>query len=177
MRNGQAADAPLRGAKQDEQTVTADWMVLQEPIAGVTLMEVRHVLRDAGHLTEVLRRDWFDQPVEIDQIFQVTLVGQGLSAWHVHLETTDRLFVNTGHVKIVLFDARHDSPTVGRVNEFRLGERRPGLVVVPPGVWHGLKNLETTTSTVLNIVDRAYAYEEPDHWRLPADSPEIPYRL
>ncbi len=77
----------------------------------------------------------------------------------------------------MLYDARPDSPTAGRVNEFRLGERRPGLVIVPPGVWHGLRNLLSETSTVLNLVDRAYDYEDPDHWRVPPDSPEIPYRL
>jgi dTDP-4-dehydrorhamnose 3,5-epimerase len=94
----------------------------------------------------------------------------------VHLRTTDRLFVNAGEVKIALFDSRPDSPTHGMVNEFRLGERRPALVIVPAGVWHGLKNLQSEQQgTVLNIVDRAYEYTDPDHWRLPADTPEIPY--
>jgi dTDP-4-dehydrorhamnose 3,5-epimerase len=176
--SGERIDSPpLAGATKDEQSVTADWTVLQEPIAGVELIEVRHVLRDSGHLTEVLRRDWFGGQVEIDQVFQVTLRGNAISAWHVHLRTTDRLFVSSGEVKIALYDARPDSETRGLVNEFRLGERRAGLVIVPPGVWHGLRNLSQDTSTVLNLVDCAYAYEDPDHWRVPHDSPEIPYRI
>jgi dTDP-4-dehydrorhamnose 3,5-epimerase len=166
---------PLPGATKDEQSVTSDWTVLQDPIDGVQLVEVRNVIANSGHTTEVLRREWFGGAVEIDQVFQVTLGPHGISAWHVHLDTTDRLFVNGGQVKIALYDSRVESPTRGLVNEFRLGERRPGLVIVPPGVWHGVQNLQMTESRVLNLVDVAYEYENPDHWRLPADTAEIPY--
>jgi dTDP-4-dehydrorhamnose 3,5-epimerase len=166
---------PLPGATKDDQSVTADWTVLQEPIDGVQLIEVRNVIANSGHTTEVLRRDWFGAGVEIDQVFQVTLGAHGVSAWHVHMDTTDRLFVNAGQVKIVLYDSRPESRTRGLVNEFRLGERRPGLVVIPPGVWHGVQNLQAAESRVLNLVDVAYEYEDPDHWRLPADTAEIPY--
>jgi dTDP-4-dehydrorhamnose 3,5-epimerase len=175
MSAGGSTRPPLPGAVKDEQSVTADWAVLQEPIEGVRLIEVRNVLRDSGRVTEILRSDWFDRAPEIDQVFMLTLGPGALTAWHVHLRTTDRLFVATGQAKIVLYDGRPESPTHGRVNEFRLGERRPGLVVVPAGVWHGVKNLEATPGTVVNIVDVAYAYDDPDHWRVPADSPEIPY--
>lgn len=176
MRTRADTDAPpLPGATKDQQSVTADWTVLQEPIGGVQLIEVRNVIANSGYTTEVLRRDWFGADVVIDQVFQVTLGPHGISAWHVHLDTTDRLFVNTGQVKIALYDSRPGSPTRGLVNEFRLGERRPGLVVIPAGVWHGVQNLQATESRVLNLVDVAYEYEDPDHWRLPADTAEIPY--
>jgi dTDP-4-dehydrorhamnose 3,5-epimerase len=170
--------APLPGATKDEQSVTADWAVLRETIDGVRLIEVRNVIGESGHTTEILRSDWFpDGEVALDQVFQVTLDGHAVSAWHVHMQTTDRLFVNVGQVKVVLYDARPGSPTHGLVNDFRLGDRRPGLVIVPAGVWHGIKNLQTSEARVLNLVDRAYEYEDPDHWRLPPDTTEIPYRL
>jgi dTDP-4-dehydrorhamnose 3,5-epimerase len=51
------------------------------------------------------------------------------------------------------------------------------LVVVPPGVWHGVQNTGSVPGLLLNVVDRAYCYEEPDHWRLPADTANIPYRF
>jgi dTDP-4-dehydrorhamnose 3,5-epimerase len=168
---------PLPTATKDEQSVTSEWQILQDTIEGVRLVEVRHIVGDTGHLTEVLRQDWFEEDVTVDQVFQVTLEPGAVSGWHVHLATMDRLFVNTGQIRIALYDGREDSPTHGRVNEFRLGELRPGLLVIPAGVWHGLRNLRSTAGTVLNLVDRAYAYEDPDHWRLPADSPEIPYSL
>jgi dTDP-4-dehydrorhamnose 3,5-epimerase len=166
---------PLPGATKDDQSVTSDWTVLQDPIDGVQLIEVRNVIANSGYTTEIFRRDWFGAQAEIDQVFQVTLGAHGVSAWHVHLDTTDRLFVNHGQVKIVLYDSREGSPTYGRINEFRLGERRPGLVVIPPGVWHGVQNLRAEESSVVNVVDVAYEYEDPDHWRLPVDTAEIPY--
>ena len=169
---------PLPGATKDEQSVTADWVVLREMIAGVRLVEVKNVMGDAGHITELMRRDWFEgDEVVIDQAFQLTLQPHSVSAWHVHLNTTDRLFPSTGQVKIVLYDSRPGSKTHGMINEFRLGERRPGLVIIPPGVWHGVRNLLASESRVVNFVDCAYRYADPDHWRLPADTGEIPYRI
>lgn len=167
----------LPGATRDEPSVTSDWTPAQDVIEGVKVVEIRNVLHDAGRLTEIYRSDWFPSPLEIAQAFQITLEGGRISAWHMHAKTTDRLFVSTGRVKMVLFDARPDSPTHGLVNELGFGEHRPGLVVVPPGVWHALKNLRDAPSVVVNLVDRAYDYAEPDHWRLPAGSPEIPYEL
>jgi dTDP-4-dehydrorhamnose 3,5-epimerase len=165
----------IEGAMKDRQSITADWTSLGQAIAGVLVREVRNVLKDNGVLTEIFRLDWALDGGAVEQVFQVTLTPGGLSAWHTHGTTTDRLFVTHGHMKIVLFDGREDSPTHGRVNEFRFGIQRPALVVVPPGVWHGVQNLGNEPGSVLNIVDRAYRYEDPDHWRLPADTPKIPY--
>ena len=61
--------------------------------------------------------------------------------------------------------------------ELQLGTVRPGLVVVPPRVWHGVQSVHAGSSSLLNLVDRAYRYERPDHWRLPPDTDEIPYRF
>jgi dTDP-4-dehydrorhamnose 3,5-epimerase len=169
---------PLPGATKDEQSVTSDWAVLREPIAGVRLVEVKNVLGDSGHVTELLRRDWFaGEEIVVDQAFQLTLQPNGVSAWHVHMNTTDRLFPSAGQVKIVLYDSRADSKTHGLVNEFRLGERRPGLVIIPPGVWHGVRNVLAVESRVVNFVDSAYRYADPDHWRLPVETDQIPYRI
>ncbi len=63
------------------------------------------------------------------------------------------------------------------VSELVLGLHGPGLVVVPPGVWHGVQNLLNRPSAVVNMPDRAYRYEAPDHWRLPPDTDQIPYRF
>ena len=94
-------------------------------------------------------------------------------AWHEI--TTDRLFVADGLLKIVLYDAREGATTYGRINEFRLGALRPGLLVVPPGVWHGVQNIGPDSGRLLNLVDCAYRYDDPDHWKLPPDTDRIPY--
>jgi dTDP-4-dehydrorhamnose 3,5-epimerase len=165
----------IEGAVKDRQSVTADWTPLGSPIESVQVREAKNVPKDNGVLTEIFRLDWGLDSGSVEQIFQVTLVPGGLSAWHAHRSTTDRLFVTHGQMKIVLFDGRADSPTHGRMSELRFGILRPALVIVPPGVWHGVQNIGGEPSSILNIVDRAYRYEDPDHWRLPADTPKIPY--
>jgi hypothetical protein len=41
----------------------------------------------------------------------------------------------------------------------------------------GMQNISNSCTVLLNLVDRAYQYEQPDHWRLPLDSDQIPYRF
>jgi dTDP-4-dehydrorhamnose 3,5-epimerase len=84
--------------------------------------------------------------------------------------------VSQGHLKIVLYDGRKDGATYGVVMEVHSGEARPALIVLPPGIWHGLQNLGPSDAIVVNCPTTAYVYEDPDHYRLPYDSPEIPYR-
>jgi dTDP-4-dehydrorhamnose 3,5-epimerase len=43
-------------------------------------------------------------------------------------------------------------------------------------VWHGVQNVHPGPGSLLNLVDRAYRYERPDHWR-PPNTDAIPYRL
>ena len=73
-----------------------------------------------------------------------------------------------------------ESPTFGCVNEFMLGERNQGLVVVPPGVYHGWKNIGTGEAFIVNMPSSAYDYNAPDALDLPYDSPSageiVPFR-
>jgi dTDP-4-dehydrorhamnose 3,5-epimerase len=165
----------IDGATKDRQTITSDWAPLIKPIEGVRVREVKHVPKSNGVLTEVFRADWQLDEGIVQQVFQTTIMAGGLSAWHAHKFTTDRLFVSLGTIRIVLFDDRDGSPSRGWINELRFGSPRPALVVVPPGVWHGVQNIGDTPGLLLNLVDRAYRYEDPDHWRLPPDTPKIPY--
>ena len=77
---------------------------------------------------------------------------------------------------MVLYDARVDSDTHDTLVEYRLGERRPAVISIPPGVYHGVRNIGSAPAILINAVDTAYDYESPDHYRVAADSPEIPYR-
>lgn len=168
----------LPGTRRDGESITKDWQFTGERlIEGVVVREMKNVATDYGHLTELWRRDWALDAAPVDQVFQSIFEPGAISAWHAHAETTDRLFVSQGRMCIVLFDARPDSPTHGLINELQLGTFHPGTVVVPPRVYHGVQNRASTTSVLVNIVDRAYEYVSPDHYRLPIDSPEIPYRF
>ncbi|HEV7498487.1 MAG TPA: hypothetical protein VGQ33_00730, partial [Vicinamibacteria bacterium] len=172
-----AEEGWIPGCVKDGQSVQADWLPAARLIEDVKIRESRHLIKGAGLLTEVFRSDWGLDDGVVDQVFEVRLSAGEVSAWHAHRFTRDRLFVSHGSARIVLYDARVGSGSHGLVNEFRFGSRRPALVLVPPGVWHGVQNLSRGSSRILNLVDKAYSYREPDHWRLPADTPHIPYRF
>ena len=167
----------LEGMKQDEQSITQDWQLMQRLIGEVVIQEVKNVPTNYGYLTEIFRIDWHLDQFGVDQVFQSVLEPGGISAWHAHAVTTDRLFVSHGQIRIVLYDSREDSPTFGVVNEFRFGTVRPAMVIVPAMVWHGIENISSKPSTIINVVDHAYNYEQPDHYRLPMDTPQIPYQF
>lgn len=166
----------LPGTRRDGQSVTPRWEPVPDvPIDGVSFRLVANVLSGYGRITELHRSEWDDEPV--DQVFQSELRPGAVSAWHAHGVTLDRLACSVGRLRIVTFDARPASPTFGAVNAFTLGEHRPGIVRVPAQVWHGVKNVGDRPAVLVNAVDRAYRYDAPDHYRVPADSPHIPYDI
>ena len=165
----------IKNFQKDKQSIAADWShVNQSTIDGVEFKEVLNVIKDNGHLTEMYRPDWFT-PNPIRQVFRVYLQPKAISAWHVHEITTDHLSIVTGSIKVVLFDGRENSPTAGLLNEFKISELRPGTILIPPGVWHGIQNIHENASIILNMVDQEYRYENPDHLRIPFNDPQIPY--
>ena len=166
----------IEEACKDGQLVTSDWQILQERIDGVHIHEVRHVPRDHGVITEMYRSEWDPTGLPVVHSYQSRLFPGAIGAWSCHARSIDRLFVNQGHVKLVLFDGREDSPNYGQVNEVHCGDVRPMFVVVPIGVWHGLQNLGTTDALMINFPTLAYDYADPDHYRLPWDTHRIPYR-
>ena len=172
------SDPGLLGGSKDEMSITADWSPSsRQLIDGVHVIEVKNVMTAHGHLTEIYRDDWGLEPGHVGQVFQSMLAPGSITAWHAHAVTTDRLFAQTGTVFVALYDARPDSSTNGLVNTFRIGALRPTLLVVPPRVWHGVKNVSGDGALLLNIVDHPYQYEDPDHYRLDVDSEKIPFDI
>jgi dTDP-4-dehydrorhamnose 3,5-epimerase len=163
--------------ERDRQSVTPDWRAVVPPtIAGVMLKEVAPVPTLDGYVSELLRAEWLGENTTVGQVFQRVLAPGAVSAWHAHAVTTDRFFCVLGQLLIVLYDGRADSPTVEQVSKHLVGPVRPALLIIPPGVWHGIRNVSSDTAVLINMVDIAYDYAEPDHWRLPPDSPSIPHR-
>src|SRR5881392_3145476 len=138
----------LPGARKDAQQVTSEWQKVQSGIDGVVVREVLHVPRDHGVITETFRPEWDPTGEPVVHIYQSRLFPGAIGAWSCHVKSIDRLFVNQGHLKIVLFDGREDSRTHGQVSELFIGDARPTFVVLPTGVWHGLQNLGSTDALV-----------------------------
>ena len=167
----------LKDAKKDKQTATADGKLTRTLLDGITPKETSNIITGNGITTEIYRPEWPIGPDQVRHIIHATLRANAISAWHVHEYQTDTIFVTNGSIKLVLFDDRPESTTRGDVNVFLLSRLRPTLITIPPGIWHGLQNMESFESSFINYFDRPYTYEDPDEWRLPLNTDKIPYRF
>jgi dTDP-4-dehydrorhamnose 3,5-epimerase len=151
-----------------------------QPIEGVIFRPTRPVPHEDGHVTEVARASWEILRAPVDQVHITTTFPGRVRAWGLHQLGTDRLFVVSGLVKIVVFDGRNTSPTFGALNEFVVSEKNPGLLVIPPHLYHGWKNIGNSEAIIINMPDRMYDYEQPDALDLPWESEAaariVPYR-
>ena len=146
----------------------------QSLIAGVTFRPSRPVCHEDGVLTEVTRATWpeIDSPI-VQTHITTTLPGR-IRAWGLHQRSTDRLFVVKGLVSIVVYDPRAGSPTQGSINEFKVSERNPGLLIIPPNLFHGWKVIGVDEAFIINMPSNCYDYDQPDALDLPYDAAEAP---
>ena len=167
----------LDRARKDQPTVSSDGTDLQERIAGVEVRPVQTHADERGTLTEIfdLRWEFTDEPFVY--AYLVTLRPEQVRGWVVHQSQTDRLFMYAGVLKIALYDGRTDSPTRGIVNVFHLGAHHRALLSIPPGVYHGVRNVGSEDGLFVNLPSQPYQHDDPDKYRLPLDNDVIPYRL
>lgn len=152
----------------------------QRIIDGLQFRPTRPVPHEDGTLAEVARVDWPEVDQPIVHVHVTTTEPGRTRAWGLHQHSTDRLFVVRGLVSIVVFDGRRSSPTHGVLNEFKVSERNPGLLVIPPDLYHGWKVIGTEEAFIINMPTSAYDHQAPDALDLPYDSEEafdiVPWR-
>ena len=144
-------------------------------IEGVRVKTLRVLPDERGRLMEVLRSDDAVFFKKFGQAYITTAYPGAIKAWHFHKKQTDNFACIEGMMKVVLYDNRDGSPTKGLINEFFAGIHNPILIQVPPFVIHGFKCVSEREAIVMNIPTEVYRYDEPDEFRIPPDSPEIPY--
>ncbi|WFN35339.1 dTDP-4-dehydrorhamnose 3,5-epimerase family protein [Methanogenium sp. S4BF] len=143
-------------------------------IDGVHIKHLKVIPDERGWLMEILRCD--DEIYsQFGQVYCTTAYPGVVKAWHYHKKQTDNFTCVHGMMKVALYDDREDSPTFRNLMELFIGEKNPALVTVPPGVCHGFKAIGDTTAFFVSIPTLAYNYSDPDEFRLPPDTDEIPY--
>jgi dTDP-4-dehydrorhamnose 3,5-epimerase len=80
-------------------------------------------------------------------------------------------------LRIVVYDARTESASFGRLNIFHLGEHDRALLSIPAGVYHAVQNVGDHEGAFINLPSQPYQHDDPDKYRLPLDNDVIPYRL
>jgi dTDP-4-dehydrorhamnose 3,5-epimerase len=88
-----------------------------------------------------------------------------VKAWHRHHKQTDFWLVLHGHLKMGIH-RESDGKTWLAV----AGEKRPGVLIIPPPLWHGGATVGSEPAGLLYYVTHAYDPKAPDEDRRPFDS-------
>jgi len=143
-------------------------------IEGVKVRKLRLIPDERGYLMEMLRSDW-EEYDKFGQVYITAVYPGVVKGWHYHKIQTDHFICVHGMAKVVLYDGREGSTTHGEVNEFFMGWQNPTLLKIPPGVMHGFKGISQEMALIVNVPTELYNYEQPDEYRLPAHTDQIPY--
>jgi dTDP-4-dehydrorhamnose 3,5-epimerase len=161
--------------QKDSQTVLAGGARAFAPrIIGVCIIEIGNILTRSGSMAEIFRRDWQGMDVAVQQVNWQQLNPGGVTDWHKHQRQTDRIVAVGGNIKLALWDDREGSASRGASDIVRIGALRPVMVIVPPGVWHGLRNESGEPAGYINVIDTLFEHAAPDNWRLTPGSKAAP---
>jgi len=143
-------------------------------IDGVKVKKLKVVPDERGRLMEILRAD--DEIFEkFGQVYMTTAFPGVVKAWHYHKQQTDNFTCIKGKMKLGLYDARENSPTFGKVEEYIISLDDPMLVQIPKEVYHGFKCISDEEAVVINTVTKPYNSNDPDEYRVDEYDNNIPF--
>jgi dTDP-4-dehydrorhamnose 3,5-epimerase len=167
----------IKNPAKDVPTVTADGAPIRRLIEGVVIQPSVTHIDERGTLCEIYSPDRPPHPAPLINVYQFTIRPGKIKGWHVHRLHDDRIFISQGHIKVVLFDDRSESPTYGLVNEIFRTEYDRNMMVIPAHVYHAHQNVGTSDAYLISMPTRPYQHDSPDVYRLPIDTDQIPYRF
>lgn len=142
-------------------------------IPGVELIPLVTHVDERGYFREILKSS---QLPKFGQWSMSYMHSGTIKAWHWHSLQTDYWFVPSGTIKAVLADLRNFPPQwhydlsddKPESYEYILGDnQKPQVLVIPPGVAHGLKVLQGP-AVLMYITSEEYNPE--DEGRIPYDA-------
>jgi dTDP-4-dehydrorhamnose 3,5-epimerase len=135
-------------------------------IDGVALTALTEIGDERGAVLHMMRADAPDFAGFGECYFSEIRPG-ARKAWKRHRTHTQNLAVPVGRIRVVIYDGRAYSPTVGQVAAIELG--RPDAyqrLRIPPLLWYGFKCLSHTSALIANCCDRVHD---------PSESESLPF--
>jgi dTDP-4-dehydrorhamnose 3,5-epimerase len=175
--SGSLLEETLGAARKDRQMVTAEGSSLDGFIDGMSFREVPTHLDSRGSVSEMFDPRWNWHPDPFAFAYSFTIRPGYAKGWNLHKLHEDRYFLLQGEMELIVYDVRPDSSTCGQVRKIALTEHRRGIVNVPKFVWHADHNIGSNDCLVVNFPTVAYDHANPDKYRLPLDTPLVPYRF
>lgn len=145
-------------------------------IKGVEIVELARHTDDGGSFTELGRFTAGASAAfpgfALAQVSYSEMEPGAIKAFHLHRTQTDIWYVPPGdRLLLVLIDVRSGSPTEGVRNRLVLGDGRSYLVLIPPGVAHGCRNLASARGGIIYFTNAHFSPtpDSCDEGRLPWD--------
>lgn len=139
---------------------TTDRTFTPGKIHDVLVKPITKHLDDRGWLAELWRTDQLDEALRPVMTY-ISQTEPGVTRGpHEHVAQTDYFcFIGPGNFRVYLWDDREGSPTYNTYQTFVVGQDRPTLVTVPPGVVHAYRNVSHHPGVVINCPNALYAGE------------------
>ena len=139
----------------------------------VSVTELTLHVDDRGDLFEVLRRDDM-QFIDFGQAYVVQSRAAGtVRAFHRHERMWDHFCIVSGSAMFQFVDDEPEGDADAAPYRITASARKPVLLHVPPGVWHGWVSLEPNT-LLLSIASEPYCgdghTDEADEERVSPDT-------
>lgn len=143
--------------------------IIKTTIKGLEVVTLEVHVDDRGYVIEIIRAtDPYFQ--KFGQVYVAGSTTRGtIRAFHKHKLLWDYFFIANGSAKFAFYDDRKASISYKKTETIILGQRNPGIVIVPPGVYHGWMALEDHTILV-STASEVYNREKPDETRMPYNS-------
>ncbi len=118
-------------------------------IDGVKIKLLRKIPDERGMIMHMMRCDDPDFE-QFGEIYFSTVYPGVVKGWHEHTRQVQNYAVVQGMIKLVLYDARPDSPTYKELMEIDTGEDNYQLIRIPTGIINGFKGISSGTAMVAN---------------------------
>lgn len=130
---------------------------MNSTLEGVAIMPLKRHEDSRGWLSEIFRRDELPEQLRPEMGYvSMTKPGVGRGP-HEHREQTDLFYFGPeSSFRLYLWDRRRNSTTSGKEETLDLISENGLIVIIPPGVVHGYKNVGDRDGLVFNFPNRLY---------------------
>jgi dTDP-4-dehydrorhamnose 3,5-epimerase len=149
-------------------------MKKENKIEGVITQNLKIISDNRGSVLHMLRNDSSLFKV-FGEIYFSEINPKTIKAWKLHKSLTQNIAVLTGKVRLVLYDNRPSSQTLGKIVEYKIGrDSNYCLVQIPPMLWYGFQSLDNQKALIANCTDQPHNPLESES--IPIDSGKIPFQ-
>ena len=149
-------------------------MKKENKIAGVFIQNLKVIPDERGAVMHMLRSD-SSLYKNFGEIYFSEINPKTIKAWKLHKSLTQNIAVIMGKVRLVVYDNRPSSKTLGEVVEYEIARHNNYcLIQIPPMLWYGFQSLDNQKALIANCTDQPH--DPLESQSIPIDSDKIPFQ-